>query len=80
MNKTVKVNLNKIESVKVFSRLASMFDGKLTMRSGIYVIDAKSIMGIYSLDLAYDIELTIESTCSEKVDKFINDIKEFIVD
>lgn len=80
MNKTVKVNLNKIESVKVFARLASVFDGKLTMRSGIYVIDDKSIMGIYSLDLAHDIELIIESTDSEKVDKFINDIKEFIVD
>ena len=57
--KTVKISLNSIEKVKSFVNTISQFDSDFDLISGRYVIDAKSIMGIFSLDLSSPIDLTI---------------------
>ncbi|MCT4543616.1 MAG: HPr family phosphocarrier protein [Vallitalea sp.] len=57
--KTIKVTLNSIDKVKNFVNAISKFDSDFDLVSGRYVIDAKSIMGIFSLDLSKPIELTI---------------------
>ena len=49
--KTVKISLNSIDKVKSFVNTISQFDSDFDLISGRYVIDAKSIMGIFSLDL-----------------------------
>ncbi len=59
--KTVKISLNSIDKVKSFVNVISQFDTDFDLISGRYVIDAKSIMGIFSLDLAQPIDLTIHS-------------------
>ena len=59
--KTVKISLNSIDKVKSFVNDISKFDFDFDMVSGRYVIDAKSIMGIFSLDLSKPIELNIHS-------------------
>ncbi len=59
--KTVKISLNSIDKVKSFVNVISQFDSDFDLISGRYVIDAKSIMGIFSLDLAQPIDLTIHS-------------------
>ena len=59
--KTVEISLNSIDKVKSFVNDISKFDFDFDLVSGRYVIDAKSIMGIFSLDLSKPIELNIHS-------------------
>jgi phosphotransferase system HPr-like phosphotransfer protein len=59
--KTVKISLNSIDKVKSFVNVISQFDSDFDLISGRYVIDAKSIMGIFSLDLSQPIDLTIHA-------------------
>lgn len=57
--KTVNISLNSIEKVKTFVNLINRYDYDFDLVSGRYVIDAKSIMGIFSLDLSKPITLNI---------------------
>lgn len=57
--RTVKVNINSIEKVKSFVNTVTAFDTEFDLVSGRFVIDAKSIMGIFSLDLSKPIILNI---------------------
>lgn len=59
--KKVMISLNSIDKVKSFVNTISKFDSDFDLISGRYVIDAKSIMGIFSLDLSQPIELTIHA-------------------
>lgn len=59
--KTVQISLNSIDKVKSFVNTVAQFDCDFDLVSGRYVIDAKSIMGIFSLDLSKPIDLTIHS-------------------
>ena len=56
---TIKVMLDSIDKVKSFVNDLTKFDCDFDLVSGRYVIDAKSIMGIFSLDLSKPIDLTI---------------------
>ena len=57
--KTVTINLGSIDKVKSFVNDITKFDSDFDLVSGRYVIDAKSIMGIFSLDLSKSINLNI---------------------
>ena len=59
--KTVMISLNSIDKVKSFVNDISKFNFDFDLVSGRYVIDAKSIMGIFSLDLSKPIELNIHA-------------------
>ena len=59
--KTLKISLNSIDKVKAFVNENSKFDCDFDLVSGRYVIDAKSIMGIFSLDLSKPIDLNIHA-------------------
>ncbi len=59
--KTIKISLNSIDKVKAFVNEISKFDCDFDLVSGRYVIDAKSIMGIFSLDLSKSIDLNIHA-------------------
>lgn len=59
--KTITINLSSIDKVKSFVNDIAKFDSDFDLVSGRYVIDAKSIMGIFSLDLSKPIELNIHS-------------------
>ncbi|MDO4478188.1 MAG: HPr family phosphocarrier protein [Lachnospiraceae bacterium] len=59
--KTVNVSLNSIDKVKKFVNDINRFDCDFDLISGRYVIDAKSIMGIFSLDLSKPIELNVHA-------------------
>lgn len=59
--KTVQISLNSIGKVKSFVNAISQFDFDFDLISGRYVIDAKSIMGIFSLDLSKPIDLAIHT-------------------
>ena len=59
--KTVQISLNSIDKVKSFVNAITQFDYDFDLISGRYVIDAKSIMGIFSLDLSKPIDLAIHA-------------------
>lgn len=76
------VAFNKIGDVNKFSSLAVFkCPFAIDIVSGRYIIDAKSIMGIFSLDLSKPVEIVIhnESADEAKVDEFLKEIDEFIV-
>ena len=76
--KSVRISLNSIDKVKSFVNDLTKFDTDFDLVSGRYVIDAKSIMGIFSLDLSKPIDLNIHSESS--VDEIVNILKPYIVD
>ena len=59
--KTLQISLNSIDKVKSFVNDVTKFDYDFDLVSGRYVIDAKSIMGIFSLDLSKPIDLNIHT-------------------
>ena len=75
--KTVMISLNSIDKVKSFVNDISRFDYDFDLVSGRYVIDAKSIMGIFYLDLSKPIELNIHA--EEGSDEVIETLKPYIV-
>ena len=76
--KSVKISLNSIDKVKAFVNEVTKFDSDFDLVSGRYVIDAKSIMGIFSLDLSKPIDLNIHNDA--QADNSVNALKPFIVD
>ena len=58
---SVQISLNSIEKVKSFVNAIARFEADFDLVSGRYVIDAKSIMGIFSLDLSKPITLNIHA-------------------
>ena len=73
--KTVKISLNSIDKVKSFVNEITDFD----LVSGRYVIDAKSIMGIFSLDLSKAIDLNIHAA-DGALDDILTVLKPYLVD
>ncbi len=61
MMKTITISLNSIDKVKAFVNEITKFDFDFDLVSGRYVIDAKSIMGIFSLDLSKPIDLNVHA-------------------
>ena len=59
--KTIKVSLDSIDKVKSFVNMLAKFDFDFDLVSGRYIVDAKSIMGIFSLDLSKPIDLNIHA-------------------
>lgn len=71
------VSLNAINDVKEFVNKMTKYDFDIDLVSGRYAIDAKSIMGIFSLDLSKPIELHAHT---EDASAFKEDIKKFLVE
>ena len=75
--KTVQISLNSIDKVKSFVNDVTKFDYDFDLVSGRYVIDAKSIMGIFSLDLSKPIDLNIHS--EGNADDALEALKQYII-
>ena len=76
--KTVKISLNSIDKVKSFVIEITKFDYDFDLVSGRYVIDAKSIMGIFSLDLSKPIDLNIHAS-DAALDEILETLKPYLV-
>lgn len=73
---TVKILINSVEKVKDFTSLIGKEDIECEIIDGIHVLDAKSIMGIFSLDLSKPLQLNIHSDSTALLDKIRNYIVE----
>lgn len=72
---TAKIAINTINDVKNFVNIVTKYDYDVDIISGRYAIDAKSIMGIFSLDLSKELTLNIHSdNCAD----FLEEIKSYI--
>jgi phosphotransferase system HPr-like phosphotransfer protein len=74
---SVKISLNSIDKVKNFVNDITRFDSDFDLVSGRYVIDAKSIMGIFSLDLSKPINLNIHS--EKEADAILKTLEPYII-
>ncbi|MCQ2385490.1 MAG: HPr family phosphocarrier protein [Clostridia bacterium] len=64
------IRLSTIQDIRAFVETVSMTDVEVDLSSQRYVVDGKSIMGIYSLDLLHPIMLTVHSDdCPELIEK-----------
>ena len=77
--KTVQISFNTdtLAKVKSFVNEVTKFDNEFDLVSGRYVVDAKSIMGIVSLDLTQPITLNIHT--DENVDKILDTLKDYLI-
>ncbi len=75
--KTVRINLSSIDKVKNFVNDITRFNSDFDLVSGRYVIDAKSIMGIFSLDLSKPIDLNIHG--DDELDEILEVLKKYEV-
>ena len=71
----VKIKLGTINDVKEFVNAVTLCDFEVDLVSGKYVIDAKSIMGIFSLDLTQPVNMIIYT---DECGKFLQDVDKFI--
>ena len=76
--KTIQISLNSIGKVKSFVNAINQFEFDFDLISGRYVIDAKSIMGIFSLDLSKPIDLSIHT--DENIDDIMEVLKPYLVE
>lgn len=74
--KTVDIKLSSIEDVRNFVNIVSKYEIDIDLSSGRYVVDAKSIMGIFSLDLLKPIKLTAHT---DNTDSLFEEIKPYII-
>ena len=75
--KTIQISLNSIDKVKAFVNDITKFDNDFDLVSGRYVIDAKSIMGIFSLDLSKPIDLS--SHAEENLNEILEILKPYMI-
>ncbi len=74
--KTFDISLKSITDVKDFVNIVNKYDFDVDLTSGRYKVDAKSIMGIFSLDLGKPIKVEVHS---DDCDKFLAEAKSLTV-
>ncbi|MCL2838070.1 MAG: HPr family phosphocarrier protein [Oscillospiraceae bacterium] len=73
--KTLEVTLGSINDVKDFVNAVSKYEHDVDLTSGRYVVDAKSIMGIFSLDLSKPIKVEIHG---DTADTLVAELSPFV--
>ncbi len=73
---TFNIMLNSINDVKNFVNLVNKYSFDIDLTSGRYVVDAKSIMGIFSLDLSKPIKVEIHSDDAQAL---VDELKPFVI-
>lgn len=65
--KSVRIMLSTISDVRDFVNIVAAYDGEVDLISGRYVVDGKSIMGIFSLNLLDPITLQTEGPAADEL-------------
>ncbi|MBQ6514395.1 MAG: HPr family phosphocarrier protein [Clostridia bacterium] len=75
--KSVMIKLSLVENVNNFVNIVTRYPFEMDLRAGRHVVDAKSILGIFSLDLSKPITLEIYS---DECEALLEDIKPFLTE
>ena len=73
----IKINLNNIDDIKRFIKVVEKFMSDIDSVTDRVVLDAKSIMALYSLDLSQDVYVRIISNDINENRKFDAAMEEF---
>ena len=76
----VTIRLLMAEQVKQFVNIIARYNCEIDLRSGRHVVDAKSILGIFSLDLSRPLTLEIQGEDPEEINSLMAAIKDFVED
>jgi phosphocarrier protein HPr len=71
---TTSIILSSIEAVKKFVTMTNSYDFPINLATDKYKIDAKSIMGIFSLDLSKPLKIEVDS---DGADELIKQLQQF---
>ena len=74
--KQVNIKLSLAENVKTFVNMVNRYPYDMDLRAGRHVVDAKSILGIFSLDLSKPITLEVYS---DHCDDLLEELKPYII-
>ena len=74
--KSIPIKLSYAEEVKAFVNTVNRYPYEVDLRAGRHVVDAKSILGIFSLDLLNPIRMTVHS---DDCDAFLARVEKYIV-
>ncbi len=74
-----QIMLHSMRDVEEFVNQTSRFPGEVDVTTGRYVVNGKSIMGLYSIDLAHPVTVIIQGS-QEETDALLSSIKPFLVE
>jgi phosphotransferase system HPr-like phosphotransfer protein len=75
MQTLIGITLNTINDVKSFVNTANKFNGDVLIRNGHYIVDGKSLLGIFSLDLSKGLTVEFSNTPNEEI---LGELHQFI--
>lgn len=78
MNTELTLNLNDFEKVRKFTNEANKFNSDIDILRGRYVIDAKSTLGIYTIDLSKPVTIKIISDDRAEIARFNEHMEQFL--
>jgi len=73
--KSISIKLSLTEDIKDLVRITSKYPYDIDLKSGRYIVDGKSILGIFSLNLNGPIEVDIHS---DDCDDLISELQQFV--
>lgn len=76
--KTYTITLNQIDKIRKFNEQILSFESDIDITKGRYIIDAKSLIGLFTIDLAEPFNVVIHSDDKDELEKFDKFIQEFI--
>jgi phosphotransferase system HPr-like phosphotransfer protein len=77
--KTIQIKLSTIEDIRGFVGILTKHTVDLDLKSGRYTVDARSLMGIFSLDLVKPVDFIIHSDDEKVVNAVLDDVKTWTV-
>lgn len=80
MMNTFNISINTIDKVKRFVNLTNRCEADVDIISGRLLVDAKSIMGIFSMDLTRPMTLLVHESNIEKLEEYKKLFEEFIIE
>ena len=80
MMNTFRISINTIDKVKKFVNLTNKCEADVDIVSGRLLVDAKSIMSIFSMDLTRPMTLRIHESNTEKLEEYKKLFEEFIIE
>jgi len=76
--KKIQIKLVTIEDIRNFVNILAKYNIDLDLQQGRYIVDARSLMGIFSLDLLKPVDFAINSEDESIVNSVLNDVKAWI--
>ena len=77
--KSIQINLQMASQVKKFVTIVQKYSFEVDLRCDRYVVDAKSILGIFSLDLSkpINVEIYADDLSGDECNQLIEELKQF---